>query len=532
MNIETDSCCQDILSCSEVVDRNVLRVERDGYQFRVLTEEIRTGWLPDTAFNRKFMVIFLRLLMNKTGKSLYTYKELSVIVGSNNRQAASGHIEHFRACGKDVSSSLTRHRKVDAEVVEAVRLELQNGALQKVSELCVVVNNRLERTDLTEANISAALDQIPYGSVHRVLRNQLSSGELHYKEEYLLQEIMNNSGLEDNAKGSILKQAGIVLPEFTGMTVSDPTAIQSLLTPGAKLSSIKNSLQWVCFMMTLYYHGVPLSVLGKWFKVHKTTVLRWIFGLGLQLWPIVQIWIQKQVKTKIACIDEKWIKIRGKWYYWFVVLDAGTGIPILTSLLDSRGEWACRWMGFQLKALGQIPIAFITDGMPGYSYLKEMLGEGVKHLLCHFHYQQAASRWVKKHFKGNGGKEEEQLIKDRKKELKNVLQTNDKRTVKRRLEKLKAKEETSEVGKWVDNTEKELPKLLPAIGSKKFPKTNNAVERFFRSFNQFYKRRCGFFSCISAKRELICFLVMYLWLNMDSRGKNAAKQQGDGAWGF
>ena len=208
----------------------------------------------------------------------------------------------------------------------------------------------------------------------------------------------------------------------------------------------------------------------------KTTVLRWIFGLGLQLWPIVSAWIQKEVKTKIAYIDEKWLKIQGKWYYWFVVIDNGTGLPILTSLLDSRGKFACQWIGWQLKNLKQIPKAFITDGMAAYSYLKDMLGEGVIHLLCHFHHQQATSRWVKKHFN-----EDERLIEQRKKELKKVLQTEDKRTVNRRLEKLKAKAETLGIQKWVDNTEKALPLLLPAIGSKKFPKTNNTIERFFMS---------------------------------------------------
>ena len=188
MNMETDACCQDILSCSKgVKDKNGLRIEIANDQFRILiTEEIRIGWLPLTASNRKAMIVFLRLLMNKTGKPLFTYKELSAIVGSNNRQASSGHMEHFCACDKDMLASLSRRRKVDAEVVEAVRLELlQNRLLQKCSELCATVNSRLKRTDLTESNISAALDQIPYGSVHPELRNQLSNGKLHYREEYL-----------------------------------------------------------------------------------------------------------------------------------------------------------------------------------------------------------------------------------------------------------------------------------------------------------------------------------------------------------
>ena len=87
--------------------------------------------------------------------------------------------------------------------------------------------------------------------------------------------------------------------------------------------------------------------------------------------------------------------IRGKWHHWFVVLDADTGLPLLTSLLDSRGEWACRWMGTQLKALGHVPRAFITDGMVAYRYLKQTLGESTQHLLCHFHHQQGITRWLK-----------------------------------------------------------------------------------------------------------------------------------------
>ncbi|MEW6609267.1 MAG: hypothetical protein AB1414_17795 [bacterium] len=64
-----------------------------------------------------------------------------------------------------------------------------------------------------------------------------------------------------------------------------------------------------------------------------------------------------------------------------------------------------------------------------------------------------------------------------------------------------------------------MPNLLPAIGSKKFPKTNNVIERFFRNFNQFYKKRCGFSSVGSAKRGLLCFLVMYLFLQQPGSGK-------------
>ena len=42
------------------------------------------------------------------------------------------------------------------------------------------------------------------------------------------------------------------------------------------------------------------------------------------------------------CVDEKWLEIRGRWHYWFVVLDVHTKLPVLAALLPSRSQWACR----------------------------------------------------------------------------------------------------------------------------------------------------------------------------------------------
>ena len=91
--------------------------------------------------------------------------------------------------------------------------------------------------------------------------------------------------------------------------------------------------------------------------------------------------------------------------------------------------------------------------------------------------------------------------------MKRLFQTQDKRTVKRRLEKLKASAKEQQITEWVQQTEAGLPKLLPAVGSGRLPSTTNAIERVS---NRFYKVRCGFSTVKSAKRELIFFLLMYL----------------------
>jgi len=77
-------------------------------------------------------------------------------------------------------------------------------------------------------------------------------------------------------------------------------------------------------------------------------------------------------------------------------------------------------MGIRLKAL-------CTDGLAGYA---KMLPE-IPHLLCHFHHQQGVTAWLKEHF----SKRED--LQERKEARKRVLQTKDKRTVRRRGDKLR-----------------------------------------------------------------------------------------------
>ncbi|MBI4753765.1 hypothetical protein HY793_05305 [Candidatus Desantisbacteria bacterium] len=95
----------------------------------------------------------------------------------------------------------------DGEVVEAVLLELMKEPLLQVSELCEVVKRRLGREDIRGWNIRTALNQIPYGKLLGVLQKQISKGKAHYREEYLLREMMKSFSSE---KG---REAGIVVPE-------------------------------------------------------------------------------------------------------------------------------------------------------------------------------------------------------------------------------------------------------------------------------------------------------------------------------
>jgi transposase-like protein len=481
-----------------------LRVEVKGERFRVRTPTFATQWLPDTPSNRHLAVVWIRLLVDEHGKPLFTLQELSVIVGSGNRQAASQHLEDFRQCGEDVRAFVLRQRKVDAAVVEAVLAELLKTPLAGPTDLAARVNARLGRRDLSAANIQSALEQISCVPVLRTLRRQLEAGHVRYQETYLLTEMLESLSPPPGPA------ANWGLPSADrGMPLADPTALTALVTPDLPMAQVADSLCWLTFLMTLFYWNVPLSVLGRWCGVHKTTVLRWVVGLALALWPLLSQWLVTGVKAQMVYVDEKWLKIRGRWHYWFVVLDVHTELPVLAALLPSRSQWACRWLGRQLRQLKKVPRVLITDGLQAYASLVP----GAQHVLCRFHHQQGVTHWLKQHFAT------EPEIDTRKPVMKKLLQTRDKRTVWRRLARLRERAPELGITPWVSRVEEKLPELIGSVGSARLPSTTNAIERFFRAFQRFYATRGGFHSVLSAKRELVLFLVVYVFTQHAATGQ-------------
>jgi hypothetical protein len=208
-----------------------LRVEVDGQRFRVQSARVSTQWLPDTPSNRHLTVVWLRLLRDAHDKPCFTLQELAPLVGSANRQAASQHLEDFRQCGEDFRAFVLRKRKVDATVVEAVLAALLQTPLAGPTELLARVQQRLDRHDLSAANIESALEQISCVPVLRTLRRQLEAGQVHYQEAWLLTELLETRSLPAPPP------AGWSGPSADrGMQLADPTALAALVTPELPLA--------------------------------------------------------------------------------------------------------------------------------------------------------------------------------------------------------------------------------------------------------------------------------------------------------
>jgi hypothetical protein len=286
--------------------------------------------------------------------------------------------------------------------------------------------------------------------------------------------------------------------ETTVRLSKDSGGVWKLLTPNFPLSDLPESVVWMVTAMTLYYSGASLSRIGWWVgEKAKSTIYTWIMGLAVALWPVIRGWVWSHVKGTRVWIDEKWLNIRKKWFYWFVEIDQPTGLPLFHDLLPTRSKWACRLFLLKLKCLGKIPSDIMTDGLKGYVSAIAKVFPRAKHLWCLFHHQQGVTRCVNTQFSETDRKEANAA----KKRMKQVVQTHDTRTVKRRLKRLEpmAKQKGWDILNWITQTRTRLKNLLPAVRSNSSPTTTNEIERFFREFVRFYKTRCGVHSVTRAK---------------------------------
>ncbi len=531
--------------------------------------------IHDTWVNRKVWFVILRSLCSpKTGKPFFSYQSLADAFRYGARQNINNYVREYEQCDENFFDYLRHKRKVDPVVVEAVRAELTKDLLAKTETVRVQVNQRLGRDDITSDNIRVAFEQIPCTMIRQQAIRGLAEGAFHPKEPLVLAELftaleqegvgglhrpvgdgsgvakgaplggtnstggaatgeeetempelaLTNASLPhapDTATGKLLRHAEVAstagleaiheAPEETIIQKRQAECVQALLTPQFPLSDIPAPVVQMVKAMTMYYAGASLSQLGRWLGGKaKSTIYRWVIGLALALWAVIQGWLWRRVPGRRLLVDEKWVKIRKKWHYLFCSLDQASGLPLFHALLPSRSKWACRLFLLKLRRLGKTPSAIITDGLKGYASAIAKVFPRARHLLCLFHHQQTVTRCVNTQFSDTDTEEANAANT----QMKRVMQTHDARTVTRRLDRLEhtANEKSwRKILEWCRRTRNNLRHLLPTVCSNTYPSTTNDIERFFRAFSRFYKMRCGFHSVTSAKREIIFFMVVYLF---------------------
>jgi hypothetical protein len=194
----------------------------------------------------------------------------------------------------------------------------------------------------------------------------------------------------------------------------------------------------------------------------------------------------------MVSIAAKWLTLRGRWHYWFVVLDVPTELPGLAAVLPSRRPWACRWLGRPRYGLTHVPPVIIPDGRQADASLLPAANHG----LCRLHPPQGVTPGLTQHVATDAERGARQPM------MTTVVQTRDKRTVRRRRARWRARASAVGMTPWVSRVEAKWPQRICRVGRTRLPSTTNAIERFLRAFQRLYATRGGVHAVLSAQREL------------------------------
>ena len=497
--------------------------EDQGERLRVtITDEIGIE-MADTESNRKALMVVLRSLRGRDGKALLTYQEISEEFGYADRQNAENMCRAYGECGEDLLGYLRRKRKVDEEVVDAVLVALREDLWVSLSGLADRVNTRLGREDLTSGNMSVALDQVSGRVVRGLYLRKVACGAAHFKESYVVDRLfgMVLSGSASEESGGRDIDAGVVSSLEVGVSPRGGDGQAALGDIGDRVESMKEQLLevqeesvsegqvlglwegkvgWMVWSFVLYMQGVSLSVIGGWLGVHKSTICRWLSVVGDMGWAGFQGC--RVAFSGRASVDEKWVKIGGVWWYLFAAVDCVSGYPLHVALYPSNSGAYCKLFLLELRRLGYRPRVIVTDGWDGYIQAIASVFPQAEHLLCRFHLLRSVFRRLR-----NAGVWEEEVWAL----VGKLFHTGDKRTVRRRVEKLCGMVRAQGVAHVVSGLVGKLPQVIGAVGSTWRPSTSNAAEGFFRALDRFYRLKGPFCDEASAQKHIRLFVLWHIF---------------------
>lgn len=372
------------------------------------------GWwfeLPDTPANRRGAMIVLRGLHRRDGWPWVTYERLAQQLGYADRRHVHNFWAEFVACGGDLATFLRRRKKVDAEVVARCEQLWKAHPLWTCAQVLAEFRRRWpeQGVQLSEQNIRTAGHQVGFLGVQQVLRRQVAEGEAHYQEPFVLEALleMAEAGAHAQAVQTLpvrslpdalesVVPSGVEPAPMAAPTDASVAALEETRLQG-EVSSSKLAPLWegttgaMLVALILYYHSLSLEVIGRFFGVHKTTVMRWLSPLAQINWQAA-VQHSKRFFSGTVAVDEKWIKIAGVGWYLFVAVDHVSGLPLHVALLPSNATPYCTLFLLQLKALGYDPKVIITDGWDADVTAIARVFPHAQHLLGRFHALHAAFR--------------------------------------------------------------------------------------------------------------------------------------------
>jgi len=437
---------------------------------------------PEVEKNKKAILVFLRSLCSpETGKPLFTYQELADAFGYKARQNVENFLAEFRASQQSFVQFLTRVNTKYDRLFPLVEAQILSSVFLSIHQHYVGFGEAHPRETLSEATFREYVKDIDGGKILQKVRQTVSKTGGSLDVQRYLQEVLQLKEVSAVKRKEIVE----VFPAV------EPSSSEAQKSPDVDLrpSTVSRKL----LVVLLYVYNVPQEVLALLFGVGKTSIHTWIYALCGEE-------VEWRILREIVCwsgqvsFDEKWVKIKGQWFFVLCAVDSVSGFPLLIDLYPTLDmvSWTCFFKRFH--ALYGRPKMIQSDGSRALAAARELVFPGVQYQLCKFHKLKNLMKRLRQHI--DDQKLLTRCIRLAKHIFSNTWVSSRKQAAKT-LQKLAGQEVSAYLETHIFSVWLHLTHSL----------TNNAAERFNRKIEKCLSGRYGFSSTTSVE-----VLLRGLWL--------------------
>lgn len=437
---------------------------------------------PEVEKNKKAVLVFLRsLCCPDTGKPLFTYQQLAAAFDYQARQNVANFVAEFRASEQSFVQFLTRVNTKHDHLFPLVEAQILSSVFLSLHQHYVAFCDAYPQEKLSETTFREYVKDIDGGKILKAVRPVVSKTEVSLDMQRYLQEVLDLKALS----GAKCKEIVEVFP----IEDTSPPAGGNEQVFDRDRPEVSRKL----LVVLLYVYNVPQEVLALLFGVGKTSIHTWIYAVCSKE-------VEWQILREIVCwsgqvsFDEKWIKIKGQWYFVLCAVDSVSGFPLLIDLYPTLDTVSWTLFFRRFEALYGRPGLIQSDGSRSLAAARQLVFAGVRYQLCKFHKLRNLMKRLRQHI--HDPKLLKRCIRLAKHIFSNTWVSSRKHAAKT-VQNLAGQEVSDYLEAHILGAWRHLTQSL----------TNNAAERFNRKIEKCLSGRYGFSSTTSVE-----VLLRGLWL--------------------
>ena len=334
--------------------------------------------LRDTPNNQKVLYVLLRLLKKENGKNLATFHLISALFGLKARQDSNNFYREFQACGYDFLKYLQRKSKL-GEAFPLIEEQVLEMPLFNSSEQFEIFSKNHPEHKMSFQSFKKYYAQIDAHKIKKRYDELITKQECRLDKERFLKEILAEDTISNQTRKKIIS----VFPELE----EDEKEVRNEILFHQNMKAFGKYF----LIMFLVAGGMNFEMLSILFGISKATVHNWFYKLSF-----LKRLILDSIKwwSGIISVDEKWVKINGKWFYLLTIVDNVTGFPLYFALVSdlTADTWKIFFQRFY-KLYG-IPKLIISDGSKSLASGLKSVFASVPHQLCKFHKLKNLTRRI------------------------------------------------------------------------------------------------------------------------------------------